>query len=111
MSVHVDVVKNEWLTGEQRPIARLFVGRGELQIDSPDPARWGPVVEQALDGLKLDDVEPAERLEELSTRLRGSHLFATVPHDHDECPYRGTWESIRMESVSSSQPAANPAAV
>ena len=74
MSVHVDVVKNEWLTGEQRPIARLFVGRGELQIDSPDPARWGPVVEQALDGLKLDDVEPAERLEELSTRLRGSHL-------------------------------------
>jgi|AntDryMetagUQ889_1029465.scaffolds.fasta_scaffold10793_1 hypothetical protein len=109
VSVHVDVVKNEWLTGEQRPIARLFVGKGELQIDSPDPARWGPVVEQALDGMKLDHPEPEEQLGEVTSRLRGSHLFATVPHDHDDCPYRGAWEPVRMESVSSSQTAADPA--
>lgn len=102
--MHVDVVKNEWLAGEQQPIARLFVGKGQLQIDSPDPARWGPVVEEALAALDLGKSDPAEVLEQATNLIRGSHLFATAPHEHDNCPYRG-WASVRMGSVSSEQPA------
>jgi uncharacterized protein YPO0396 len=109
VSVHVDVVRNDWLSGEQRPVARLFVGKGELQIESPDESRWGPVVERALDGMGLDGGEPEEQLEEVNVRLRGSHLFATLPHDHYDCPYRGTWDAVRIESVASPQTAADPA--
>jgi hypothetical protein len=101
--VHVDIVKNEWLTGEQQPIARLFLGKGQLQIDSPDPARWGPIVEEALGARDMASADPTEVLEQATHLIRGSHLFATAPHEHDACPYRG-WASVRMESVSSEQP-------
>lgn len=110
MSAHVDVVRNEWLTGEQHAVARLFVTKDELQIDSPDRARWLPVVEQALDELDLREEDPATVLEILPERLRGSHLFATPPHDRDSCPYEA-WGVVKMESVSSerSSPDRQPA--
>lgn len=102
MSVHVDLVRNQWLTGEQQPIARLYVGQGKLQIDSPDRARWSPVVEEALGGVDLD--QPADEvLEAAPAAIQGSHLFATEPHDEASCPFRD-WSTVKMHSVSS-QPA------
>jgi hypothetical protein len=104
MSVHVDVVQNDWLAGEQRAVARVIAGK-KLEIDSPDRPRWQPVVERALAELYAQDLEPEVLLHEVQRALQGSHLFATEPHDEGSCPYANR-APVKSQSVSSDrQPA------
>lgn len=100
MSVHVDIVRNDWLGGEQRPVARLYVAGGGLKIDSPDSSRWRPVVEEALGDLLRSELSSEKLLAEATRVLAGSHLLATQPHSEAECAFRA-WASAPIESVSS----------
>jgi hypothetical protein len=101
MSRHVDILRNDWLAGEQRPIARLYVAGGELKIDSPEPARWIPLVEDVLgDLVAAHEGDPEAVLIEVPNVFRGSQLLATAPHGDGDCDYRN-WASARIESVSS----------
>lgn len=87
MALHVDVVKNEWLAGLQHPVARVFIHDGGLAIESPDAARWEPVIRAAVPD--IDSGKDAEQfLRALHERLNGSYLFATPAHDDTECAYR-----------------------
>jgi hypothetical protein len=104
MSVHVDVLRNDWLGGEQHPVARLYVAGGNLKIDSPDSARWRPVIEEVLAD-HLREQSPEEILDQLPRVFQGSFLVATPPHADSECSYRG-WSPARIESVSSEHQAA-----
>jgi hypothetical protein len=96
--MHVDIVSTDWLAGEQRAVARVFISGGNLKIDSPDRSRWEPLVEAALDELGEESAET--KLARLKDAFQGSHLFATDPHAEDGCAY-DQWAPVKIQSVSS----------
>ena len=104
MPAHVDVVENKWLVGEQVPVARVHAGATGLDIEAPE-TRWFYVVERAL--ADLESATAGDALDRLSEIFRGSHLFATSPHDETECPFHG-WAALPAESVELQQLLAAP---
>src|SRR6188472_4736727 len=85
MAFHVDVVKNDWLAGVQYPLATIKLDdTGAITVDAQHPDRWEGL---AADIRAEDDATQA--LSELHTKINGSHLFATEPHDESECPFHG----------------------
>jgi hypothetical protein len=86
MTLHVDVVKNEWLAGFQHPVARVFLRSGALDVESPDPERWFSFLRESV-----GDIDPTrdamEFLAALPHNIQGTYIFATEPHDEDQCPY------------------------
>jgi hypothetical protein len=98
MALHVDIVKNDWLAGIQYPLATLRVeDSGEVSLDARYPDRWQRLVE----GINAQD-DVAAALAELATKLHGSHVFATEPHDESECPFHGPPVYLEGEEASGS---------
>jgi len=98
MSVHVDVVRNDWIGGQQQAVARvLATDEGDLKIESPDPGTWVPIVERAIAEVGDPD-DPEGTMVRLHEVLDGSHLFAKEPHDDDACPFAG-WAPAAFESA------------
>jgi len=86
VALHVDVIKNEWAAGIQYPVAAVHVSKGEVQVEAGDPEGWRETVLRTV-----SDVSPKrvrDFLDALHTRLNGSYLFTTEPHDDRACPYR-----------------------
>jgi hypothetical protein len=87
MTVHVDLVQNEWLAGKQTRLARFAVVDGRPVVDN-----FAGVVQSELDYL-LTGPDPAEDpagfLEGLQYRCCGTYVFATAPHDDDACVFGG----------------------
>ncbi len=90
--MHVDIVKNEWLAGFQLVAARVSFEEGELTFESGDDSVWRPVVlhplpDQDSDDLVYPEKEPEHFMELLPTRIQGSYLWATQPHEQKECQF------------------------
>ena len=87
MPLHIDLIENDGLAGQQRVVASLSVDRGKYDLSSPDPSRWTRV----LDTAKLPSPPPYEGVEALlwtvCKRIQGDYVFATEPHDAQACPY------------------------
>ncbi len=103
-TLHVDVVKNEFLAGYQEVVARLSLDNKNIRFDSGDPETWRPIVLQpfALRGTKrvLDpENAPGDFLTQLSSHLNDTYLFATEPHPVDECPYASGRASLNPARV------------
>jgi hypothetical protein len=101
VSSHVDIVRNDWLAGRQSVVARASLADGKLTIDSPQPGTWSEVVLRPLrdpdTGKPISaDGDPDRFFAALSSQLHGSHLFATEPHEEQECPFP-TWEQTLIE--------------
>ena len=88
MAVHIHLIENDWLAGQQRIVATLSVANGLYDIQSPDPAKWAGALE--LSQLRASYLRPEEE-EELLTgifeRVQGDYLFCTEPHEVAECDY------------------------
>jgi len=102
VSLHVDVVRNEWSAGRQTVVARVVLHGGRLSVDSPQPATWSEVVLRPLRDPETRhaisaDVEPERFLRALSSQLHGSHLFATEPHEDPGCPFPD-WHQTNVEA-------------
>lgn len=97
MSAHVEVIQTDWLAGQQISVAEVHVRDGQVSIDSVDPAKWTPIVERAL--ARTDDsLPPEQQLAELSSVLKGSHLFATEVHEEGDCRHT-LGEPVPFESL------------
>ncbi len=87
MHLHIDLIENDWLAGQQRVVAGLSVVRGQYDFRTGDLPRWARVLEPA----KLPSPAPTDGVEDLlkvvSSRIQGDYVFATEPHDAEECPY------------------------
>lgn len=87
MSLHIDVIENDWLAGQQRLVASLSFVNGVPDLLSLDLPKWASVV--GLEQLPTP-VRPEEEeglLRRISDRLQGDYLFATPPHEARECDY------------------------
>lgn len=88
MARHIDLIENDWGAGVQTKVASLAVvnGRPSLTTHSGDPKKWERVLE--LDKVKkLDYGEDEAFLSKHSKRFQGDYLFATEPHDAEECEF------------------------
>jgi hypothetical protein len=90
--VHVDVVKNDWQSGEQ---VRLVAVEATPEIRlSHVRAGWSDLLTRKLIGshdheIQLNEVssEPSQVWEALHRNFAGSFVFATEPHDITQCPF------------------------
>lgn len=96
---HVDIVRNEWSAGRQVLLARAFVDAGMVQLELfSDDKRIEEIVLRPIYNEETGeeiyaDKSPSTFLEHLPHALKGTYLFATVPHglrdcDLDESSYR-----------------------
>lgn len=94
---HVDVIKNEWLAGYQVLVARVYLEAGSLRVDSPEPDLWNRIVLRPYvdNGRELTPDNGESFLAHLHAGLHGDYLFATEPHDEQECPYHHPVVAIR----------------
>jgi hypothetical protein len=88
---HVDVVKNEWLAGFQRVVARVTFEDDGIRIDTDDHDRWDPIVLRPFvvreSGDELNPDKGEEFVIHLHEQIRGDYLFATELHDDKQCPF------------------------
>jgi hypothetical protein len=87
VSLHIDVIENDWLAGQQRVVASLTFVDGVPDLRSLDLPKWASVVglEQLPNPVRPDQEE--DLLQKISARLQGDYLFATPPHEARECDY------------------------
>jgi hypothetical protein len=104
MALHVDIVRNEWLAGYQHVVARVFLGDGQLEFESPDPETWREIVFREIDGIDPNE-HPDEFLAALPQHIHGTYLFATEPHEDPACPFASR-PLVPIETVSSDAPVA-----
>jgi hypothetical protein len=93
-TIHVDVVKNEWLAGYQVVVARLSLKAGIIDVDARD-AEYREVALRPVGGID-PEADPEGFLRALADHVHGSYLFATELHDDGSCPYKGM--VVPMES-------------
>jgi hypothetical protein len=105
MTLHVDVVQNKWSAGTQNRVARVELGQGgEITVHSDD--HWDRLVRDALDGIDADS--PDGLLRGLAGHFTSDYVFATEPHDANECPFAGG-EELPFHDAPSRDRAAQPA--
>lgn len=94
MSLHVDVIKNEWHAGQQALVARAFVKDGHFVVDSLDGRKeWVEIVSRPFiepqTGETLDPEKDSEAfLSKLNEAMHGSYLVATEAHEEEDCEYQ-----------------------
>jgi hypothetical protein len=100
MGVHIDVVENDWLAGQQNVVARLTVDDGTYTFESEDPTKWLRVLGLEENPPELRDEQGAtEFLARTAHKLQGTYVFATEPHTPDTCPYPERFALIRAARV------------
>ena len=87
MSLHVDLIENDWLSGQQRVVASLSFRNGIPDLLSLDLPKWASVLGLAQLPTPVRPDEEENLLQAISTRLQGDYLFATPPHEMAECDY------------------------
>ncbi len=91
MTLHVDIIRNDWSAGRQKVVARAFVADEDVAVDSIEGA-WEDVVKRPFPdrgdgGMIYPEKEPGLFLEKLHTAIAGSYLFATEEHEEEKCPF------------------------
>jgi hypothetical protein len=87
VSLHIDVIENDWLAGQQRVVASLTFVDGVPTLSSLDLAKWGSVVGLAELPNPVRPEHEEGLLHQVSKRLHGDYLFATEPHEIEDCDY------------------------
>ena len=98
---HLDVVSNNWMSGQQNLLGRVVAGADGPVIESEDAGvvAW---IARAFTQLRSDNaaLSTEKLLEELGSRYSdGSYMFVLGPHAESDCPFSGT-SSIHMTSHS-----------
>lgn len=85
MALHVDIIKTDPLAIGEHRLARAVFEAGVISIDKAnDPGYWLSTLSTAT---AIDpSLEPKQFLEALPTSLDGTYIYATSPHEDDECP-------------------------
>jgi hypothetical protein len=85
MALHVDIVKTDPLASGEHRLARAVFEDGAVSIeDANNPAYWRSTLAQAT---AIDpDTSPQQFFDALPTALDGTYVYATSPHEDDECP-------------------------
>ena len=88
MSQHIDFFENDWLAGQQRKVASLeIVKEVPTLTESVDFDKWARVLEIHTLPKQVPYLEAEDLLKKVSKRFQGDYVFATEPHDADECEY------------------------
>lgn len=92
MTLHVDILENDWAAGVQRRVARLYVNGQGVEVDmSDDPERWKrKLVRPIPDTVKGDLLDPEDAPKDFLDALArdmaaGSYVVAVGPHDDMAC--------------------------
>lgn len=87
MAYHVDILKTEPTSIAEKPLVRVIFDNGHVDFDGPDAEYW----QQLLCGIvQIDPVtEPDRFFEALPSRVEGTYIYATEPHDEANCPVPG----------------------
>jgi hypothetical protein len=85
MALHIDIIKADPLASGERCLARAVYEGGAVSIQgSNDPAYWRSTLATAT---TIDpDANPQYFFEALPRALDGTYVYATAPHEDDECP-------------------------
>ena len=88
MSLHIDFIENDWSAGQQHKVASLeIVKQVPTLTDSVDANKWTRVLEINTLPKQVPYLEAEDLLKKISKRFQGDYVFATEPHDADECEY------------------------
>ena len=91
MSLHIDFIENDWSAGQQRKVASLgIIEEAPKLTDSVDGEKWNRVLEIDKLPKQVPYLQAEDLLKKVSKRFQGDYVFATEPHDADECPYPQT---------------------
>jgi hypothetical protein len=85
MPYHVDVIRNEPMTGKQTLLGRVHVD-GELRIEAEDEGRLLDTLRQVVPDIDPDE-DPAGFVAALAERMDYTYVIASVQHADDECPF------------------------
>jgi hypothetical protein len=99
---HVDVIRNDWLAGLQRIVARAFVDDGAFYVTSDEKVWYHAFDRPYLDPESGDELypqkDPIRYLHALPKVMQGSYVFVTEPHEEETCPYEEP-QSLRMHKA------------
>lgn len=91
MSEHLDLVKNEWLSGMQIRLATVVRADGEVNLVNVTPG-WEDLLNRPIPAptgqIGYPGKEPDSALEMLCGFYQSEYVFATAPHDESACPFR-----------------------
>jgi hypothetical protein len=92
MTIHVDLVKNDW-GGERQVLgARLYPAGDDIKLDPQDAQDWRALVDRPyvdpVTGETLSPRDPLRFLECLHRVVSSTYWFATGLHDDDTCPFK-----------------------
>jgi hypothetical protein len=88
VSLHIDFIENDWPAGQQHKVASLeIVNEAPTLTDSVDAEKWARVLEIHTLPKQVPYLEAEDLLKKVSKRFQGDYVFATEPHDADECEY------------------------
>jgi hypothetical protein len=85
MALHVDIIKTDPLASGEHRLAQAVFENGAVRIvEANDPGYWRATLAVAT---TIDpDAHPQQFFEALPTALDGTYVYATTPHEDDECP-------------------------
>jgi hypothetical protein len=89
---HVDIVKNEWLSGFQVRVAIVTLDGEDVKVATGDPS-WSEFVHRPIwDAASAEYIysskEPAHFFNMLPRAINSSYLFALNQHSIEDCPFR-----------------------
>jgi hypothetical protein len=88
MSMHVDLVKNEWLAGIQVRLVTVTSTGDHNSLVNVTPG-WEDLLGRELTDRAGESVYVAkESLGVLPQLFQGEYVFATDPHDESDCPFQ-----------------------
>ena len=85
MALHVDIIKTDPLARGEHRLAQAVFENGTVSIvEASDPVYWRTTLAVAT---TIDpDARPREFFDALPSALDGTYVYATPPHEDDECP-------------------------
>ncbi len=85
--LHVDIIKTDPLAARAQRLAQAVLNNGTIYIEETlDVEYWRTTLASAT---SIDpDLAPEEFLRALPKKLDGTYVYATDPHDEDDCPLK-----------------------
>lgn len=93
VTVHVDIIRNDWHAGHQTLVARAFVRDSTFVLEPLDDNKdWIEVVSRPFISLSVGrelypEKDPELFIANLHEAMHGSYLFATEAHESFDCEY------------------------
>jgi hypothetical protein len=103
--MHVDLVKNDWTSGQQIRLARIVRANGGVAVEYFTDARYEHLLTEPLRPRDTDEIvylgkiDADEAFALLPQIFSGDFLFATEPHEDATCGF-GKNDVIPMQRLS-----------